>query len=84
MTTTEPVTTLLAKIALIACGCREGKTQGCVSCARKAPMLLDIASAGALDALTAAICGGYGSTCQECRSKAETIINETMEMPCAI
>ncbi|WP_413100870.1 hypothetical protein [Streptomyces sp. Inha503] len=78
MTTTESSANLLREVALIACGRREGKTGSCASCARKAPALLNIASTGALDALAAAICGNHGGACQDCHTKAETIINETV------
>lgn len=82
-TTTEPSTTLLGRVALIACGRTAGKTAACEACVRKAPALLNIASTGALDALAATICGGLNGACQDCHTKAETIINETMEVPCA-
>ncbi|MFJ9416686.1 hypothetical protein ACIRPT_21190 [Streptomyces sp. NPDC101227] len=81
--TTDPSAELLREVALIACGRREGKTHSCPSCARKAPALLNIAVTGALDALAAAICGSHNSACQDCRSKAETIIHETSETLCA-
>ncbi|AKN68729.1 hypothetical protein QR97_01940 [Streptomyces sp. PBH53] len=81
MSTTESSAKLLRDIALIACGRRAGKTIACPSCARKAPALLTIASTGALDALTAAICG-HGGTCQDCGAKAETIINHAAGVPC--
>ncbi|MFG2141878.1 hypothetical protein [Streptomyces sp. NPDC048650] len=73
---------LLDKVALIACGRRAGKTASCAACARKAPALLNIAATGALDALAAAICGSHSSACQDCHTKAETIIDETVEVPC--
>lgn len=41
---------------------------------------MNIAFTGAVDALAAAICGRRGA-CQDCRDKAETIMNETVEMP---
>ncbi|WP_435244267.1 hypothetical protein [Streptomyces sioyaensis] len=80
---TKPSAELLREVALIACGRREGKTRSCHSCARKAPGLLNVAATGALDALAAAICGNLSSACQDCRSKAERIINETLDAPCA-
>ncbi|MGG7574136.1 hypothetical protein [Streptomyces sirii] len=82
-TTTEVSAKLLGSVALIACGRRAGKTASCAACARKAPTLLNIASTGALDALAAAICGSHSSACQDCHTKAETIINETVEERCA-
>ncbi|GHA43621.1 hypothetical protein GCM10010329_78160 [Streptomyces spiroverticillatus] len=75
---------LLQQIALIACGQRENKTHSCAACASKAPALLRIASTGALNALAAAICGAHHSACQDCRHKARTIIDETMETPCTV
>ncbi|MFG2865501.1 hypothetical protein [Streptomyces sioyaensis] len=82
-TPTNTSAELVREVALIACGRREGKTLSCRSCAGKAPGLLNIAITGALDALAAAICGNLSSACQDCRSKAETIINETLDAPCA-
>ena len=81
-TRTTPPAELLREVALIACGRREGKTRSCLSCSRKAPGLLNIAATGALDALAAAICGNLSSACRDCRRKAETIINETLDAPC--
>ncbi|MFE0059954.1 hypothetical protein [Streptomyces sp. NPDC059003] len=81
-TPTTPSAELLREVALIACGRREGKTRSCRSCTRKAPGLLNIAGTGALDALAAAVCGSLTSACQDCRGKAETIINATVDAPC--
>ncbi|WP_435058618.1 hypothetical protein [Streptomyces sp. bgisy060] len=73
----ELITTVLGRIALTACGRRDGKTRSCHSCARKAPHLLDLATAGSLEALAAAICGPANRACRECRDKAAQIIAET-------
>ncbi|MFF8657535.1 hypothetical protein [Streptomyces huasconensis] len=80
---TIDLTVLLAEVALIACGRREGKTHSCPSCERKAPGLLNIARTGALDALAAAICGDNNGACKDCHTKAETIIDETVSRSCA-
>lgn len=67
--------TLERRIALIACGEREGKTKACDSCSRKGSSLLNIASTGATDAVSATICGtGKGPTCTDCRDKALEIV----------
>ncbi|MFB6629985.1 hypothetical protein ACFCWY_08825 [Streptomyces sp. NPDC056362] len=63
------------RIALIACGQRPGKTRACDSCSRKGSGLLNIASAGAADAVAAAICGtGRAPTCTDCGDKALEIV----------
>ncbi|MEU1355344.1 hypothetical protein ABZ410_15795 [Streptomyces cinnamoneus] len=80
---TEPYAKLLGKVALIACGRREGKTRSCPSCEHKAPALLNIARTGAADALAAAICGDNKGACRDCRAKAETILDETLRASCA-
>ncbi|WP_030780801.1 hypothetical protein [Streptomyces sp. NRRL S-920] len=82
MSTANP-SALLQEVALIACGRRDGKTHSCPSCASKAPGLLNIARTGALDALAAAICGDNLGACHDCRAKARTIINETVNTSCA-
>ncbi|MGC5042453.1 hypothetical protein ACLQ16_03950 [Streptomyces albidoflavus] len=82
MSTTVP-SALLEEVALIACGRREGKTRSCPSCERKAPGLVNIARTGALDALAAAICGDNIGACRDCRTKAETIIDEAARVLCA-
>ncbi|MEU2969057.1 hypothetical protein ABZ687_29270 [Streptomyces ardesiacus] len=79
MTVTEApgLTTLVARLALVACGenSRPGKTRACDSCAKKGPTLLRITSAGAADALAAAICGtGRGPACDDCQGKAVRMI----------
>ncbi|MFM9629822.1 MULTISPECIES: hypothetical protein [Streptomyces] len=62
------------RIALITCDrSRQGKTQACDRHRHKARALLNIASQGAIDALTAAICGHPGR-CQPCGAKAIEIV----------
>ncbi|MEU0427148.1 hypothetical protein ABZ235_26680 [Streptomyces canus] len=61
------------RVALIACGTREGKAQACDSDRRKGAVFVDIASTGAVDALAAAICGS-SQRCQKCTGKAVEII----------
>lgn len=64
------------RLALVACGTREGKTQACDVHRTKGPTLLRITSTGAVDALAAAICGTdrRGKTCDPCRQKADRMI----------
>lgn len=73
--TASDTTALEQHIALIACGenARPGKTRACDRHRHQARALLAIAAAGALDALTAAICGHKGR-CQLCSAKALEII----------
>ncbi|MFF8789190.1 hypothetical protein [Streptomyces sp. NPDC015125] len=62
-------------MALVACGVRKGKTQACESHQRKGPILLRIASTGAVDALSMAICGSdHRHSCTACTDKATEII----------
>ncbi|OEJ21075.1 hypothetical protein [Streptomyces subrutilus] len=64
-----------ARIALIACGERPGKTAPCDSCVKKGDVLHRIACSGALDALAAAVCHSLrGGACSECTTKAERIL----------
>ncbi|MFE7072594.1 hypothetical protein ACFU96_21185 [Streptomyces sp. NPDC057620] len=60
-------------IALIACGTRPGQTQPCDRHRHQGRSLMDIASHGTVDALTAAICSHRGQ-CQPCTAKAAEII----------
>jgi hypothetical protein len=63
------------RMALIACGTREGKTQACDSHRKKGATLLRIASTGAADALAMAICGSeHRRSCTACVDKADQII----------
>ncbi|WP_328491270.1 hypothetical protein [Streptomyces zaomyceticus] len=63
------------RIALVACGERPGKTQGCDSCRRKGAILLNIASTGAAEAVAATICGtGNRPGCYDCRDKSVKIV----------
>ncbi|MBK3639497.1 hypothetical protein [Streptomyces sp. MBT33] len=63
------------RMSLVACGAREGKTQACDSHQRKGPVLLRIASTGAVDALAVAICGSERPrSCTACVEKASEII----------
>ncbi|MEU1592812.1 hypothetical protein ABZ468_08100 [Streptomyces sp. NPDC005708] len=72
----DPDLAIEARIALIACGIRPGKTQACDGCSKKGDALLAIASTGAADALAAAICGtGKGPACIRCETKARDIIH---------
>ncbi|WP_409473511.1 hypothetical protein [Streptomyces sp. HC307] len=61
------------RVALIACGTREDKTQACDSHRKKGAAFVDIASTGAVDALAAAICGS-NQGCRKCTGKAVEII----------
>ncbi|MEU6756026.1 hypothetical protein [Streptomyces sp. NPDC046685] len=64
-----------ARIALIACGDRPGKTAPCDSCAKKGDVLHRIACSGSLDALASAVCHSLrGGACSDCTSKAEQIL----------
>lgn len=64
-----------ARITLIACGDRPGKTAPCDSCAKKGDALHRIACSGALDALAAAVCHSLrGGACPDCTTKAEQIL----------
>ncbi|MCD9904585.1 hypothetical protein LUR56_39925 [Streptomyces sp. MT29] len=79
---TEPeVTTELATaLAVIACGAREGKTRACDRHTKQAATLVRIAATGALDALSAAICGSDRlGACASCTDKAEQIISAYQE-----
>lgn len=71
---------LATALAVIACGAREGKTRACDRHAKQAPALVRIAATGALDALSAAICGSDRlGACPPCRDKAEQIISSYRE-----
>ncbi|MFB7403339.1 hypothetical protein ACFCZR_24500 [Streptomyces rubiginosohelvolus] len=64
-----------SRLALIACGAREGKTRACDRHVEQGPTLVRIASTGALDALAAAICGSARTgACTGCAGKAEQIL----------
>ncbi|MDX2554746.1 hypothetical protein [Streptomyces stelliscabiei] len=63
------------RMSLVACGVRDGKTRACDSHQRKGPVLLRIASTGAVDALAMAICGSeHRRSCTACVEKATEII----------
>ncbi|MFF7169698.1 hypothetical protein [Streptomyces pseudovenezuelae] len=63
------------RMSLVACGTHEGKTQACDSHQRKGPVLLRIASTGAVDALAMAICASeHPRSCTACVEKATEII----------
>ncbi|MEU9355041.1 hypothetical protein AB0D65_29605 [Streptomyces griseoloalbus] len=71
------LTALEERLALVACGenSRPGKTRACDSCTKKGNTLLRITSTGAVDALTAAICGtGRAPACHECNAKAVRMV----------
>ncbi|MFD7505425.1 hypothetical protein [Streptomyces sp. NPDC059850] len=71
----EEFAKLEQRMALVACGVRDGKTQACDSHQRKGPVLLRIASTGAVDALAMAICGSeHRGWCTACVEKATEII----------
>ncbi|MGW1275537.1 hypothetical protein ACWD4V_01080 [Streptomyces tsukubensis] len=80
MNATEP-SPLLGDVAQIACGPRQGKTRPCAACQTKAPGLLTLAYTGTPEALAAAICGTTPDSCQDCKTKAETIISKTAQPP---
>ncbi|MFG2986210.1 hypothetical protein ACGFYQ_34000 [Streptomyces sp. NPDC048258] len=64
-----------ARIALIACGDRPGKTSACESCSEKAEGLLRIACTEALEAVAAAVCSElHNGACAECTTKATRIL----------
>lgn len=63
------------RLALVACGTREGKTQACDVHRKKGPTLLRIASTGAVDALAMAICGSdHRRSCTACVTKATEMV----------
>ncbi|MGA5127697.1 hypothetical protein ACPCAG_30900 [Streptomyces pseudogriseolus] len=64
---------LAQRMALVACGVREGKTRACDEHQRKGMAILRIASTGALDALALTICGAE-RPCTTCTAKAAEII----------
>ncbi|MFF0754358.1 hypothetical protein [Streptomyces sp. NPDC004267] len=72
---------LLREASLTVCGRREGKTQSCPSCLRKADAALRLAKGPDLGTrllprVADIICGSDGSPCGACWDKATTLILE--------
>ena len=71
---------LAARVALIACGQRPGKTSSCEGCARKAVRLLQTARSDELEPrllvlLSTTLCGSTPHEfCGDCREKAAEIL----------
>ncbi|MEU0857511.1 hypothetical protein ABZ352_19010 [Streptomyces griseofuscus] len=81
MSTTTARTELLHEASMTICGRREGKTEACTSCLRKADAAVRLATGpGPNTSLTPRIadiiCGSAGDPCGDCWEKATTLLLE--------